>query len=213
MCGKVSLPNLDKKVKLAGWVSKRRDHGQLIFIDLRDKSGIMQIVFNPEVSQETHIKAKELRSEWVISVEGYVKKRLDGAENIEIPTGDLELIVESIEILSKSKTPPFEITDSNEISEEIRLKYRYLDLRRNSMQKKIKLRHEVTQFMWNYLSKKDFTHIETPILIKSTPEGARDYVVPSRIKNGAFYALPQSPQQMKQILMVSKIGKRINNSL
>ena len=207
MCGKVSLPNLDKKVKLAGWVSKRRDHGQLIFIDLRDKSGIMQIVFNPEVSQETHIKAKELRSEWVISVEGYVKKRLDGAENIEIPTGDLELIVESIEILSKSKTPPFEITDSNEISEEIRLKYRYLDLRRNSMQKKIKLRHEVTQFMWNYLSKKDFTHIETPILIKSTPEGARDYVVPSRIKNGAFYALPQSPQQMKQILMVSGFDK------
>ena len=203
MCGKVSLPNLNKKVKLAGWVGKRRDHGQLIFIDLRDKSGIMQIVFNPEISPKTHIKAKELRSEWVISVEGYVKNRLEGAENTEISTGKLELIVESIEILYKSKTPPFEISDSNEISEEIRLKYRYLDLRRTSMQKKIQLRHEVTQFMWDYLTKEHFTHIETPILIKSTPEGARDYVVPSRIKNGAFYALPQSPQQMKQILMVS----------
>ena len=137
MCGKVSLPNLNKKVKLAGWVGKRRDHGQLIFIDLRDKSGIMQIVFNPEISPKTHIKAKELRSEWVISVEGYVKNRLEGAENTEISTGKLELIVESIEILSKSKTPPFEISDSNEISEEIRLKYRYLDLRRNKLHKNI----------------------------------------------------------------------------
>jgi aspartyl-tRNA synthetase len=203
MCGEISSLNEEQKINLAGWVSKRRDHGQLIFIDLRDKSGIMQIVFNPEISEKTHANAKELRSEWVISVSGTVKKRLEGAENSEISTGSYELIVDSMNILSASKTPPFEISDSNEVSEEIRLKYRFLDLRRRSMQKKISLRHEVTKFIWENLSQKGFTHIETPILIKSTPEGARDYVVPSRIKNGSFYALPQSPQQMKQMLMVS----------
>jgi len=203
MCGEVSSTVIEKKIKLAGWVSKRRDHGQLIFIDLRDKSGIMQIVFNPELSSKIHSLAKELRSEWVISVEGKVTKRLEGAENPEISTGELELLVDSMEILSRSKTPPFEIIDNNDVSEEIRLKYRYLDLRRNSMQNKLKLRHDVTQLIWDYLSEENFTHIETPILIKSTPEGARDYVVPSRIKHGGFYALPQSPQQMKQILMVS----------
>jgi len=203
MCGEISSSNEEQKINLAGWVSKRRDHGQLIFIDLRDKSGIMQIVFNPEISEKTHANAKELRSEWVISVSGTVKKRLEGAENSEISTGSYELIVDSMNILSSSKTPPFEVSDSNEVSEEIRLKYRFLDLRRRSMQKKISLRHEVTKFIWENLSQKGFTHIETPILIKSTPEGARDYVVPSRIKNGSFYALPQSPQQMKQMLMVS----------
>ena len=207
MCGKISSSNEENKIKLAGWVSKRRDHGQLIFIDLRDKSGIMQIVFNPEVSESTHNAAKELRSEWVISVSGTVKKRIQGAENPDISTGNYELVVDSMEILSKSKTPPFEVSDSNEISEEIRLKYRFLDLRRDSMQKKISLRHRVTKFIWENLSKKGFTHIETPILIKSTPEGARDYIVPSRVKNGAFYALPQSPQQMKQMLMVSGCDK------
>ena len=203
MCGEISSSNEEQKVNLAGWVSKRRDHGQLIFIDLRDKSGIMQIVFNPEISDIAHTNAKNLRSEWVISVTGIVKKRLVGAENPEISTGSYELIVESIDILSTSKTPPFEVSDANEVSEEIRLKYRFLDLRRDSMQKKISLRHKVTKFIWENLSEKGFTHIETPILIKSTPEGARDYVVPSRIKSGSFYALPQSPQQMKQMLMVS----------
>ena len=203
MCGKISSSNEESKISLAGWVSKRRDHGQLIFIDLRDKSGIMQIVFNPEVSEFAHNHAKDLRSEWVISVSGTVKKRISGAENPDISTGNYELIVDSIEILSKSKTPPFEVSDSNDVSEEVRLKYRFLDLRRDSMQKKISLRHRVTKFIWENLSKKGFTHIETPILIKSTPEGARDYVVPSRVKNGSFYALPQSPQQMKQMLMVS----------
>ena len=203
MCGKISSSNEENKISLAGWVSRRRDHGQLIFIDLRDKSGIMQIVFNPEVSESTHNIAKELRSEWVISVSGTVKKRIQGAENPDIATGNYELIVDSMEILSKSKTPPFEVSDANEVSEEIRLKYRFLDLRRDSMQQKISLRHEVTKFIWENLSQKGFTHIETPILIKSTPEGARDYVVPSRVKNGSFYALPQSPQQMKQMLMVS----------
>lgn len=203
MCGKISSTNEGKKVKLAGWVSRRRDHGQLIFIDLRDKSGIMQIVFNPETSQETHEKAKNLRSEWVISVTGTVNRRIEGAENNEISTGDYEMIVESMDVLSKSKTPPFEISDNKEVSEEIRLKYRFLDLRRESMQNKLNLRHKVTRFIWDDLSSKGFTHIETPILIKSTPEGARDYVVPSRVNNGSFYALPQSPQQMKQMLMVS----------
>ncbi len=203
MCGKISSSNEENKISLAGWVSRRRDHGQLIFMDLRDKSGIMQIVFNPEVSESTHNIAKELRSEWVISVSGTVKKRIQGAENPDIATGNYELIVDSMEILSKSKTPPFEVSDANEVSEEIRLKYRFLDLRRDSMQQKISLRHEVTKFIWENLSQKGFTHIETPILIKSTPEGARDYVVPSRVKNGSFYALPQSPQQMKQMLMVS----------
>ena len=203
MCGKISSTNEGKKVKLAGWVSRRRDHGQLIFIDLRDKSGIMQIVFNPEISQETHEKAKNLRSEWVISVTGTVNRRIEGAENKEISTGDYEMSVESMDVLSKSKTPPFEISDNKEVSEEVRLKYRFLDLRRESMQNKLNLRHKVTRFIWDDLSSKGFTHIETPILIKSTPEGARDYVVPSRVNNGSFYALPQSPQQMKQMLMVS----------
>tara|TARA_Y100000590_G_scaffold106919_2_gene121619 strand:+ start:2971 stop:4773 length:1803 start_codon:yes stop_codon:yes gene_type:complete len=203
MCGKISSTNEGKKVKLAGWVSRRRDHGQLIFIDLRDKSGIMQIVFNPETSKKTHEKAKNLRSEWVISVTGTVNRRIEGAENNEISTGDYEMIVESMDVLSKSKTPPFEISDNKEVSEEIRLKYRFLDLRRESMQNKLSLRHKVTRFIWDDLSSKGFTHIETPILIKSTPEGARDYVVPSRVNNGSFYALPQSPQQMKQMLMVS----------
>ena len=203
MCGKISSTNEGKKVKLAGWVSRRRDHGQLIFIDLRDKTGIMQIVFNPETSQETHEKAKNLRSEWVISVTGTVNRRIEGAENNEISTGDYEMSVESMDVLSKSKTPPFEISDNKEVSEEVRLKYRFLDLRRESMQNKLNLRHKVTRFIWDDLSSKGFTHIETPILIKSTPEGARDYVVPSRVNNGSFYALPQSPQQMKQMLMVS----------
>ena len=203
MCGKISSTNAGKKVKLAGWVSRRRDHGQLIFIDLRDKSGIMQIVFNPETSQETHEKAKNLRSEWVISVTGTVNRRIQGAENKDISTGDYEMSVESMDVLSKSKTPPFEISDNKEVSEEVRLKYRFLDLRRESMQNKLNLRHKVTRFIWDDLSSKGFTHIETPILIKSTPEGARDYVVPSRVNNGSFYALPQSPQQMKQMLMVS----------
>ena len=203
MCGKISSTNEGKKVKLAGWVSRRRDHGQLIFIDLRDKSGIMQIVFNPEISQETHEKAKNLRSEWVISVTGTVNRRIEGAENKEISTGDYEMSVDSMDVLSKSKTPPFEISDNKEVSEEVRLKYRFLDLRRESMQNKLNLRHKVTRFIWDDLSSKGFTHIETPILIKSTPEGARDYVVPSRVNNGSFYALPQSPQQMKQMLMVS----------
>ena len=203
MCGKISSTNEGKKVKLAGWVSRRRDHGQLIFIDLRDKSGIMQIVFNPETSQETHEKAKNLRSEWVISVTGTVNRRIEGAENNEISTGDYEMSVDSMDVLSKSKTPPFEISDNKEVSEEVRLKYRFLDLRRESMQNKLNLRHKVTRFIWDDLSSKGFTHIETPILIKSTPEGARDYVVPSRVNNGSFYALPQSPQQMKQMLMVS----------
>ncbi|MQF83710.1 MAG: aspartate--tRNA ligase [SAR202 cluster bacterium] len=203
MCGKISSTNEGKKVKLAGWVSRRRDHGQLIFIDLRDKSGIMQIVFNPETSQETHENAKNLRSEWVISVTGTVNRRIEGAENKEISTGDYEMSVDSMDVLSKSKTPPFEISDNKEVSEEVRLKYRFLDLRRESMQNKLNLRHKVTRFIWDDLSSKGFTHIETPILIKSTPEGARDYVVPSRVNNGSFYALPQSPQQMKQMLMVS----------
>ena len=203
MCGKISSTNEGKKVKLAGWVSRRRDHGQLIFIDLRDKSGIMQIVFNPETSQETHEKAKNLRSEWVISVTGTVNRRIEGAENKEISTGDYEMSVDSMDVLSKSKTPPFEISDNKEVSEEVRLKYRFLDLRRESMQNKLNLRHKVTRFIWDNLSSKGFTHIETPILIKSTPEGARDYIVPSRVNNGSFYALPQSPQQMKQMLMVS----------
>ncbi len=203
MCGKISSTNAGKKVKLAGWVSRRRDHGQLIFIDLRDKSGIMQIVFNPETSEETHEKAKNLRSEWVISVTGTVNRRIQGAENKDISTGDYEMSVESMDVLSKSKTPPFEISDNKEVSEEVRLKYRFLDLRRESMQNKLNLRHKVTRFIWDDLSSKGFTHIETPILIKSTPEGARDYVVPSRVNNGSFYALPQSPQQMKQMLMVS----------
>jgi aspartyl-tRNA synthetase len=202
-CGQPRKSDSGKRITVAGWVNRRRDHGSLIFIDLRDRTGLLQIVFNPEVSKETHHTAEALRSEWVVQVTGEVRPRLAGAENPNLPTGEVELVASSINVLNRSLTPPFEVDDEATVSEDTRLQYRYVDLRRPKMQRLLRLRHQVTRIMWDQLSGEGFTQIETPILIKSTPEGARDYVVPSRVHHGKFYALPQSPQQLKQILMVS----------
>jgi aspartyl-tRNA synthetase len=206
-CGELDKALLGTKVKLAGWVDRRRDHGQLIFIDLRDRSGVVQVVFNPEISKQTHIIASDLRNEYVIQVKGEVALRPAGTENTKLPTGEVEIIAENLVILNISKTPPFYINEDVEVNENVRLKYRYLDLRRERMKHNILLRHEVIKFMRNFLYDKGFIEVETPILIKSTPEGARDYLVPSRLYAGKFYALPQSPQQLKQLLMVGGMEK------
>ena len=206
-CGEPNSSHIGSKITVAGWVNRRRDHGNLIFIDLRDKTGILQTVFNPEVSSKAHDIASNLRSEWVVQITGEIVKRISGAENQSISTGLVELQANEINILNKSETPPFEISDEIDVDDQTRLAYRFIDLRRPKMQKLFTLRHKITKLIWDYLSDKDFTHIETPILLKSTPEGARDYVVPSRIHAGKFYALPQSPQQLKQILMVSGVDR------
>ena len=207
MCGKVSLPNLDKKVKLAGWVSKRRDHGQLIFIDLRDRWGIVQVVFDPESDNRSYQIAESIRNEWVVKLTGYISSRPKGTENMDIATGEIEMHVQDIEVLNESLTPPFYVNEESDVEETIRLKYRYLDLRRRRMASNLQLRHNVVKFIRDYLSNREFLEIETPILMKSTPEGARDYLVPSRVYPGQFFALPQSPQQLKQLLMMGGIEK------
>jgi aspartyl-tRNA synthetase len=194
-------------VTLAGWVDRRRDHGSLIFIDLRDRDGIIQVVFNPEKSKPCHDTASQMRNEYVTQVSGEVGLRPSGTENSKLATGDIEIIADSVRILNTSKTPPFYINEEVEIDENLRLKYRYLDLRRARMRANLTLRHRVVKFMHDFLDKKGFIEVETPILIKSTPEGARDYLVPSRIYPGKFFALPQSPQQLKQLLMVAGFEK------
>ncbi|MDO8560656.1 MAG: aspartate--tRNA ligase [bacterium] len=200
---KETLAKIGEKVRLAGWVSVRRNHGKIIFIDLRDRSGVFQVVFTPK-NAEVYAIAETLRPEWVIAVEGIVQKRPSGMENAELETGQIELPAESIEILNKAETVPFDIHgDGKEIEEEVRLKYRYIDLRRPRLQKNMRNRAKAIKFIRDYLSPLDFVEIETPVLSKSTPEGARDYLVPSRVHLGKFYALPQSPQQYKQLLMVS----------
>jgi aspartyl-tRNA synthetase len=208
-CGQPRRADADasKQITVAGWVHRRRDHGNLIFIDLRDRTGVVQVVFNPEVSTDAHHLAESLRSEWVVKVTGKVARRIEGAENPNLATGEVELIASELTVLNQSLTPPFEVDEHINVSEDMRLQYRYIDLRRQKMQKLLKLRHNVTRIMWDELTEKGFTQVETPILIKSTPEGARDYVVPSRVHPGEFYALPQSPQQLKQILMVSGIER------
>jgi len=193
---------IGKKVKVAGWVHSRRDHGKIIFIDLRDKTGLLQVVFSGLK------RANSLRSEWVIMVEGTVSKRPKGMINPDLETGKVELKAEKLEIISESKIPPFEITgDTKKVSEETRLKYRYLDLRTKRMKENIIFRHKAIKLIRDFLDKKGFLEIETPILTKSTPEGARDFLVPSRLHQGKFYALPQAPQQLKQLLMVSGFEK------
>jgi aspartyl-tRNA synthetase len=202
-----------ERVKVAGWVHSRRDHGKLIFIDLRDRSGLLQVVFQPTAghpkgdSSSIYKQANSLRPEWVISVEGIINKRPKGMINKELATGKVELKAEKLEILSKAKTPPFEITGDKKISEEMRLKYRYLDLRRERMKQNIIFRHKVVKLIRDYLDRKGFLEIETSILTKSTPEGARDFLVPSRLHPGEFYALPQAPQQLKQLLMIAGLEK------
>lgn len=200
--------HLDKKVKVSGWVHARRDHGKIIFIDLRDRSGLLQLVFSPK-NEETYKIGDSLRPEWVIEVGGSVKERPKGMENPKLPTGKIEVSVEKIEILNESKTPPFEIVEENEnkVNEEPRLKYRYLDLRREKMKENILFRHKVVKLIRDFMGAKGFIEIETPILTKSTPEGARDFLVPSRLHTGTFYALPQAPQQLKQLLMIAGMEK------
>ena len=198
--------SVGEKIKLAGWVDARRDLGKIIFIDLRDKEGLVQLVFSG--SGEVYKLAETLRSEWVISIEGEVRARPEKMVNFEMTTGRIEVAVEKLEILSQAKTLPFNInTDGYAIREEKRLTYRYLDLRRARLKKNLILRDKIIQFMRRWLGEKGFIEIETPILTKSTPEGARDYIVPSRLNPGSFYALPQSPQQYKQLLMVAGIEK------
>ena len=198
-----TLENIDKEVELAGWVDVRRDHGKLIFIDLRDKKGIVQLVFNAK-NEELWEKANRLRPEWVFSVKGKISKRPDNMVNSDLETGEVEMSVSELEILSEAKTPPFPLdTDGYEIEEELRLKDRYIDLKRERLQKNIKLRSEFVQRVREFLFDKDFIEIETPLLTKATPEGARDFLVPARLQKGKFFALPQSPQQYKQLLMMA----------
>ncbi len=202
-CGELRENNIGEKVVLNGWVDSRRDLGGVIFIDLRDRYGITQIVFEPHHNSETHQQGKELRSEFVISVEGTVRKRPPETDNSEIPTGHIDVMVDKLIILNEAITTPFQIKEKVDVNEDTRLKYRYLDLRRNKLQKNLLLRHKMYQITRKYFDSNNFVEIETPVLMKSTPEGARDYLVPSRIHKGKFYALPQSPQQYKQLLMVS----------
>lgn len=208
-CGQLNKDYIGKTVTLCGWVNSRRDHGKLIFIDIRDRWGLTQVVFNPKEFPDTHNIAKDLRSEYVISITGEVRERPAGTKNPKLTTGDIELSAESLAILSVSQTPPFEVGDSNlaDPSEELRLEYRYLDIRRPKVFNTIYLRHKVIKIMRDFLDNEGFIEVETPVLTRSTPEGARDFLVPSRLSRGKFYALPQSPQLFKQLLMVAGVEK------
>lgn len=202
-CGKLSSKDIGRKVTLCGWVKRRRDHGGLIFIDLRDREGMVQVVFNPQINAETHEKADRIRGEYVISVSGSVSPRPEGTVNPNINTGEIEILSEELHILNESLPAPFSLEDDGDVAENVRLKYRYFDLRRPEMQSIFIKRHEIVRSARNYFYDNGFIELETPFLTKSTPEGARDYLVPSRVNPGCFYALPQSPQLFKQILMIS----------
>ena len=206
-CGSFREKHIDSQATLAGWVSRRRDHGGIVFVDLRDRSGIVQVVFNPELSPQAYEIAEQLRPEWVIQVKGTVGKRPPGTENPNMATGDVEVVAQEVTVLNTSLTPPFYISEDAGADESLRLRYRYLDLRRPPMLRNLTLRHRAVKYIRDFLDARDFLEIETPILIKSTPEGARDFLVPSRLQPGNFYALPQSPQQLKQLLMVSGVEK------
>ena len=203
-CGELRSNNSGETVTLMGWVNRRRDHGNLIFLDVRDRTGITQVVFDKEASPEAHAKAEAARPEYVIAATGRVRVRAEGLANPNMPTGEIEVVAQTLLLLNDAKTPPFPIADDGPITnEEIRLKYRYLDLRRPELQRNFEIRHKVTRAIRDYLSDNGFLEIETPFLTRSTPEGARDYLVPSRVHPGHFYALPQSPQIFKQILMIA----------
>ena len=206
-CGELRESNIGDRVVLNGWVSIRRDLGGVIFIELRDRYGITQVVFEPSYNEIAHEQGRKLRSEYVISIEGNVRKRPEGTENSAIPTGGIDVMVDELKILNQAETPPFPIENGIEASEDVRLKYRYLDLRRPEMQSSLLLRHKMYQIARKYLDSQYFVEVETPVLMKSTPEGARDFLVPSRMHKGKFYALPQSPQTYKQILMVAGLDR------
>lgn len=206
-CGQLRLEDSGKKVTLAGWAHSYRDHGGLVFIDLRDREGITQLVFDPEIQPAAHELAGTVRCEWVIAGKGVVRPRSEGMENPKLPTGQIEVAVDELEILNRAKTPPFEIDSAEKTGEELRLTSRYIDLRRPQMQQRLRVRHKVTKVTRDYFDRLGFLEIETPMLAKSTPEGARDFLVPSRLHQNCFYALPQSPQLFKQILMVSGLDK------
>jgi aspartyl-tRNA synthetase len=206
-CGDLRLEHVGQTVRLAGWVHRRRDHGGLTFLDLRDRWGLVQVVTNPEVSPQSHTAAVAVRQEWVLQVEGVVRQRPAGMENSSLPTGAVEVDVRSLRVLNPARTPPFAINEETAVDETVRLKYRYLDLRREHMRHNLELRHHVVKYIRDFLSERGFLEVETPILFKTTPEGARDYLVPSRLYPGEFYALPQSPQQLKQLLMVAGIER------
>ncbi len=202
-CGEIREKDISSIMTIAGWIFRRRDHGGLIFIDLRDRSGVCQVVFSPEVAAEAHDSAHDLRAEYVIAVSGEIRRRPEGTENANMPTGLVELYVKKLDVLNESAPLPYSMEEAAEAGEALRLKHRYLDLRRPEMQSNLIMRHRVSKLIRDYLDEKGFLEIETPMLTKSTPEGARDYLVPSRLNPGHFYALPQSPQLFKQILMVS----------
>jgi aspartyl-tRNA synthetase len=202
-CGELRAEHVGQTVTLAGWVNRRRDMGGVIFIDLRDRYGKTQVVVNSGMSQEAFDTAEQIRGEYVIQVTGEVSRRPEGQENLDLATGEIEVLATAVSILNPAKTPPFLIDRDDSVEESLRLKYRYLDLRRERLQRNLIIRHKAIKFIRDFLDERGFLEIETPILFKSTPEGARDYLVPSRVHPGKFYALPQSPQQLKQLLMVA----------
>ena len=207
LCNDLGKKNVGEQITLMGWVLRRRDHGGVIFIDLRDRTGITQVVFNPEINPEVHAKAHQVRSEWVLAIRGRVEARPGDMANVKLATGEIEILVDELRILNSSETPPFPLDEDTEVSDTLRLQYRYLDLRRPEMAANLVMRHNAVQSVRNYLNDKGFLDIETPMLTRSTPEGARDYLVPSRVNSGKFYALPQSPQLFKQLLMIAGMDR------
>ena len=201
-CGELNASHIDQEIELCGWVDRRRDHGGVIFFDLRDREGVAQVVFDPD-TVESFALAETVRSEYVLRVKGIVRTRPEGTINPAMPTGEIEVLGKQLDILNQAETPPFPLNEHSKVGEDVRLKYRYMDLRRPEMQDKLRFRSKITSAMRNFLDNEGFLDIETPILTRATPEGARDYLVPSRVHAGEFYALPQSPQLFKQLLMVS----------